>query len=433
MVFTVIKSLWNTFSEKIKLSNNYFLCLFYEIFSIFRWVFLFFGLILFLFLLLLFFDNSPYSGYELLIIFQILFWGHQIIVIVLLIKTIVFTIKRHDDFIKKTVFSIITSVLLIFTLLVWQTNLIIFSNSIAKVTGNNSFCKLPFIKMSESEKERMLSTWSNWYSKCLQDTNYESFTEQECSIYTPNTHMYASCKLREIASKTIYSNESISCENMYVYGDKCKRLQIVQEAIQKDDSKKCTKLYTKRNGAEFALCISQFMNSNEWIDGCKKLNRNTSNNSYYLVSSKCLTSSNVNITLPGSIKGPSNFDYYNYKSPHYSPAWFDQLRVLAKSDFDYLKNINANPNLTDDYGRTALIIEIQERLYLNDSLIHDFDSLSKKEQPRAAEKATETMKLLIEFGVDPNKKDQIDKSAIDYAQDIKNDIFREKALNILQK
>ena len=108
----------------------------------------------------------------------------------------------------------------------------------------------------------MLSTWNSWYSGCLQGANYKSFVEQNasCSIYTPNTHMYASCKLEEITSKTIYSNDPISCDNMYVYSDSCKRLQLIQEAIKNKDSNMCGKINTLDSGlsgtySQYALCI----------------------------------------------------------------------------------------------------------------------------------------------------------------------------------
>lgn len=87
-----------------------------------------------------------------------------------------------------------------------------------------------------------------------------------------------------------------------------------------------------------------------------------------------------------------------YAGNSYSaPAWFDELRTLTRKDFEYLKSINFDPNSSDTYGRTALIIEIQDRLYLNDNLIHDFNKLPIEQQEGFAEKAVQTVRLLREF------------------------------------
>ena len=116
--------------------------------------------------------------------------------------------------------------------------------------------------------------------------------------------------------------------------------------------------------------------------------------SYFLISGRCLGIKDVNITLFAQIWGPAR---YPYKESYHSPVWFDRLRGLTKNDFDYLKSIDANPNTVDDLGRTALILEIQERLYLNDYLVHNFNTLPKKEQSSASEEAVRTAKLLIDF------------------------------------
>jgi ankyrin repeat protein len=225
---------------------------------------------------------------------------------------------------------------------------------------------------------------------------------------------------------------------MYVYGNSCKALQYLQEAIKNRDPKVCTTINTNMSWSisEYMKCIGEFPNTPEWSEGCQNMKKRIGENStlggnfsYFLIAGKCLNEKNVNIVFPGSIHGKYN-NYLSTES-YTAPVWFDRLRGLTKENFDYLKKIWADPNTVDSLGRTALILEIQERLYLNDYLIHNFDSMSKEQQPMASKKAVETAKLLIEFWVDPSIQDSLGKSAIDYASQIKNEIFRKTMLEVL--
>src|SRR3989344_621854 len=275
-----------------------------------------------------------------------------------------------------------------------------------------------------------------------------------CDTYEPNSNMYATCRLEIISKETIFSDEPITCDNMYVYEDNCLHLQTVQKARMTKDPSACTAIgptFGNQPTSEFAMCIGQFPGSNEWKKGCAAIEESVrgygnvaGNTTSILVRSRCLTKDTADIQYPGSGNGHSPFDRYGdtYKAHSealgrdgiynpYAPAWFDELRGWTKKDYDYLKSIGADPNATDDFGRTALVLEIQERLYLNDYIDQNFDNLPRAKQPAAAEKGVENMKLLIGVGTDPRKEDILHLSAIDYASQLRNDIFRQKALEVL--
>ncbi|HEY4527066.1 MAG TPA: ankyrin repeat domain-containing protein [Candidatus Paceibacterota bacterium] len=349
---------------------------------------------------------------------------------------------------KKLIRTIPLILVAFLSLFIWSSQWIVVSKVLARSTGNEAFCYLPSLRVSED-------TLHSWLRVCLPQSNYAAYAEKEkdCSAYTLDTHMYASCKLGQYQKEGIYGTEPISCENMYVYGDSCRGLQVTQRALQAKDPAICDEIAptTGTPSGRYALCVGHFPNSPQWSKGCNQIQSLISSNgsvggnmSDMLITGRCLTTQNADLSLSGSGKGKDPFDRYGvaYKE-HYrtlnrtdfysprSPAWFEKLRSWTKKDYDYLTSIGADPNAVDDFGRTALILEIQDRLYLNDYLIHNFDDLPKEQQTAAAEEAVQTMKLLIEFGTDPKKEDILHLSALDYASQIRNDVFREKALEVL--
>lgn len=119
----------------------------------------------------------------------------------------------------------------------------------------------------------------------------------------PGTNRYAQNRLMQIRKEEIFKKKAFSCENMYVYGEKCERMQIIQKAILNKDPALCQKTDTLSSGlsgtyGEFALCIWQFPGSEVAKLGCEKLKKvvdvfkrehgdNTTVDGY-LITGKCL-------------------------------------------------------------------------------------------------------------------------------------------------
>ncbi len=273
-------------------------------------------------------------------------------------------------------------------------------------------------------------------------TNYLA-ENASCDSYTKNTYNYGNCKLQEYSTKTVYTSDPIDCSEMYVYADDCARLQIVQRAIKTKESNLCNSL---QDTNQFPLCIGQFPDTAVWEQGCKTVMDTVltkGNFAPQLVTGRCLTRANANLTVSRSGLGrifDSWGEYEDSYRQHYAelgrtndiyapqaPVWFTNWGTLDSDTADYLTSINADPNNTDDFGRTAAVLFVEHLSYLVSNRI---DQFAPDEQGAAVDKELEPLKILIRFGVDPEKKDIMQLSAADYASRIENDILRRGVLDL---
>ncbi len=271
--------------------------------------------------------------------------------------------------------------------------------------------------------------------------------ETNCDAFEKDTHNYASCKLAQYASEGIYKRESLDCTDMYVYDDDCARLQAIQRARVNEDSSVCKSLHGTN---QFPLCIAQFPQSAVWKSACDEImNRvlkESGNFAPQLVVGRCLTRENANLTVSrsglgrlfdswGEYEVPYKENYLSLQrttsihSPH-APVWFTEWGAIDEQTTKYLESINANPNNTDDFGRTALVLFMNHLSYLVDGTV---SQLPTRQQPQVVEKELAPLRALIAFGVNPSQRDLIGKNAFDHAQEIQNDVLRDKVIEIMQQ
>jgi len=267
-----------------------------------------------------------------------------------------------------------------------------------------------------------------------------------CDSYDKNTNSYATCKIGQYTTEGIYKSGLLDCSNMYVYDKDCLHLQVVQSAIAKQDSNLCNSL---KDTNQFPICIGQFPQSSVWQSGCAAIMSKVLNESRNLesqiIAGRCLTQANADLTVPRSDFGRLSNSWSKYEVPYkenyiklkrttdiYSPqapVWFTNWGEIDKKTTDYLKSIHADPNNTDDFGRTALVLFINHLSYLVDSTV---SQLPERQQPQVIEKELEPLKILIDFGVDPSKRDLIGKNSFDHAQEIDNELLRKRVIEIMQ-
>jgi|GEM_PF-5152444 len=275
---------------------------------------------------------------------------------------------------------------------------------------------------------------------------YISADTSNCDFYKgePYGNRYEFCKLEKYDTEQIYTSEPLDCSDMGEYADHCNRLHMIQTAIQTQDSNLCTSL---QGTAQYARCIGQFPQSTVWNDGCKTIMSKAvagKGPAEDLLKGRCLTKGNANLTLPQQAKGYGSCGDWEYHeagyerrceelaktgdpdNPH-SPVWFTYSGILSERDIAYLESIGANPNNVDAFGRTILVIFIRNMIQLDRGV----DLLPNRHLSSILEKELEPLRRLMQFGVDPHLEDATERDALESAQDIRNEAFRTRILEIM--
>ena len=281
---------------------------------------------------------------------------------------------------------------------------------------------------------------------------YISENADYCDFYEkmPFGNQYELCKLRYYENKQIYTSDPIDCsimsEDYPLLIESCTHLQTVQTAIQTRNSDSCSLV---EGTLHYPLCIGQFPQTKVWEKGCAVITRQVmveGKPADALVGGRCLTGANANLVLPRSTMGygqcgewkhtEAGYDRVcerldaagNYSMPP-APVWFTSSGILSERDVAYLTGIGVNPNATDAFGRTMLVIFMRNMWQLDSGI----EFLPAEQLPAIVERELEPLKRLLNLGVDPNIEDATERNAFEHAQEIENEVLRARILELLEQ
>ena len=353
------------------------------------------------------------------------------------------------------------------SLLEWQHLRVRLSNYVAYTTKKSLACN--FITYGKDTTtinkyyDFTLNSWERSYTNCIKYSDYELYLQKlnDCSIYFNISEQYANCKLNKFKSN-VATAEILTCSDIpYIQLSKkytgvtseaksCEYLQTTQRAILEQRPEYCS---TISYPLIASMCISNFQGTDEWQKMCKTISDKVSGTnglsfSTSLIKARCLSVEDANTSFSGPL-----IEYNFYAKRIYSqiskgmiqysaPAWFDGLwfngsEIFSEVDFKYLKSIGTNPNAVDSLGRTALIVVLHNQIHFFDRQNSDYDDaanyIREGEEKDTERRISSWLQQLIDFGVDPYKKDLLNANAIDYAKMINNTQLQKKVLQVLQQ